>query len=48
VLNFIIGHHREIATLTAEHLWLVSVSMALAIVVGVPLGIRGWVLERIG
>jgi osmoprotectant transport system permease protein len=39
VLDFFIGHHREIATLTAEHLWLVSVSMALAIVVGVPLGI---------
>lgn len=39
MLDFFIGHHREIATLTAEHLWLVSVSMALAIVVGVPLGI---------
>jgi osmoprotectant transport system permease protein len=39
VLEFILGHRREIATLTAEHLWLVGVSMALAICVGVPLGI---------
>jgi osmoprotectant transport system permease protein len=39
VLEFIINHHREIATLTSEHLWLVSVSMVLAILIGVPLGI---------
>lgn len=39
MLEFLHNHHREIATLTAEHLWLVVVSMALAIVVGVPLGI---------
>jgi osmoprotectant transport system permease protein len=38
-LNFIFTHKREVATLTAEHLWLVAVSMLLAIVIGVPLGI---------
>ncbi|MFZ0312336.1 MAG: ABC transporter permease [Candidatus Korobacteraceae bacterium] len=39
LLNFIFTHKREIATLTAEHLWLVGVSMLLAIAIGVPLGI---------
>lgn len=39
MLEFIFTHKREIATLTAEHLWLVAVSMTLAIVIGVPLGI---------
>jgi osmoprotectant transport system permease protein len=39
VLEFFVRHRREIATLTGEHLWLVSVSMALAIAIGVPLGI---------
>jgi len=39
VLEFVHNHRREIATLTAEHLWLVIVSMVLAILVGVPLGI---------
>jgi osmoprotectant transport system permease protein len=38
-LNFLFTHRREVATLAAEHLWLVSVSMLLAIAVGVPLGI---------
>jgi osmoprotectant transport system permease protein len=38
-LNFIFKHPHEVATLTAEHLWLVGVSMLLAIIVGVPLGI---------
>lgn len=38
-MNFIFTHKREVATLTAEHLWLVAVSMLLAIVIGVPLGI---------
>ncbi len=38
-LNFLLTHPREVVTLTAEHLWLVSVSMLLAIVIGVPLGI---------
>jgi osmoprotectant transport system permease protein len=38
-LNFLLTHQREVATLTAEHLWLVGISMLLAIAVGVPLGI---------
>ena len=38
-MNFLLNHKREVATLTAEHLWLVGVSMLLAIVIGVPLGI---------
>ncbi len=38
-MNFIFTHQREVATLTAEHLWLVGVSMLLAIAIGVPLGI---------
>ena len=38
-MNFLITHKREVATLTAEHLWLVGISMLLAIAVGVPLGI---------
>jgi len=39
VLEFAIRHRREILTLTAEHLWLVIVSMAIAVLIGVPLGI---------
>lgn len=38
-MNFLLTHKREVATLTAEHLWLVGLSMLLAILVGVPLGI---------
>ena len=38
-LNFLFTHKREVATLTAEHLWLVGISMLLAIAIGVPLGI---------
>jgi osmoprotectant transport system permease protein len=38
-LNFLLTHKREVATLTVEHLWLVGISMMLAILVGVPLGI---------
>ena len=38
-MNFLLTHQREVATLTAEHLWLVSVSMLLAMAAGVPLGI---------
>lgn len=37
--EFIVKHKSEVLTLTAEHLWLVGVSMALAIAIGVPLGI---------
>jgi osmoprotectant transport system permease protein len=38
-LNFLFTHKREVAMLTGEHLWLVGVSMLLAILIGVPLGI---------
>jgi len=37
--QFAVTHRREILVLTSEHLWLVSISMLLAIVIGVPLGI---------
>ncbi len=37
--EFIIQHKGEVLTLAAEHLWLVGISMALAIAIGVPLGI---------
>jgi len=39
MLEFFTAHKREIATLTGEHLWLVGISMLLAIAVGIPLGI---------
>jgi osmoprotectant transport system permease protein len=38
-LNFLLTHEREVATFTAEHLWLVGISMLLAVAIGVPLGI---------
>lgn len=38
-MHFLLTHPREVAALTAEHLWLVGVSMLLAIAIGVPLGI---------
>lgn len=38
-LHFIARHRGEVATLTLEHLWLVGVSMVLAVAIGVPLGI---------
>jgi osmoprotectant transport system permease protein len=38
-LHFILTHKREVFMLTAEHLWLVGISMLFAIAVGVPLGI---------
>ena len=37
--QFVVNHRREILVLTSEHLWLVSISMLLAIMIGVPLGI---------
>lgn len=38
-MNFIFTHKHEVATLAAEHLWLVGVSMLFAIAVGIPLGV---------
>lgn len=37
--HFISNNHSEVAELTLEHLWLVGVSMLLAILIGIPLGI---------
>jgi osmoprotectant transport system permease protein len=38
-LNFLLTHKREVAMLTGEHLWLVGVSMLVAVAIGIPLGI---------
>ena len=38
-MNFLFTHKHEVATLTAEHLWLVGIAMLLAVAIGVPLGI---------
>jgi osmoprotectant transport system permease protein len=38
-VNFLLSHKHEVAMLTGEHLWLVGVSMLLAVAAGVPLGI---------
>jgi len=38
-MNYILRHPHEVGTLTAEHLWLVGVSMLIAVVLGIPLGI---------
>jgi osmoprotectant transport system permease protein len=38
-VNFLLTHKHEVAMLTAEHLWLVGISMLLAVAAGVPLGI---------
>lgn len=39
LLRFFVNHRNEVATLFGEHLWLVGVSMFLAVLIGVPLGI---------
>lgn len=39
LLHFFLTHRNEILQASAEHLWLVVISMLLAIVIGVPLGI---------
>lgn len=39
MLHFLIMHKIEVLGLTAEHLWLVVISMLLAIAIGVPTGI---------
>ena len=39
VLQFILQNRTEVLELTAEHLWLVGASIALAVLIGVPLGI---------
>src|ERR1700675_3628728 len=39
VLQFIVQNRTEVLELTAEHLWLVGASIALAVLIGIPLGI---------
>jgi len=38
-LQYLLNHKQEIAILTAEHLWMVGVSVLLATAIGLPLGI---------
>jgi osmoprotectant transport system permease protein len=38
-IQFFLRHHREILQATAEHVWLVGLTMIFAIAIGVPLGI---------
>jgi osmoprotectant transport system permease protein len=37
--RFMLQNHTEVLELTLEHLWLVGVSTALAVLIGIPLGI---------
>ncbi|MGA8272548.1 MAG: ABC transporter permease [Candidatus Sulfotelmatobacter sp.] len=39
LIHFFLQHHEEILELTLEHLWLVGISTALAVLIGIPLGI---------
>jgi len=39
VWQFMLQNHAEVVELTLEHVWLVGVSILLAVVVGIPLGI---------
>jgi len=39
VWQFMLQNHVEVAELTLEHIWLVGVSMLLAVAVGIPLGV---------
>jgi osmoprotectant transport system permease protein len=39
VWQFIVQNHLEMAELTLEHVWLVGVSMVLAVAIGIPLGV---------
>jgi osmoprotectant transport system permease protein len=39
MMEFLRIHRVEITTLTLEHIWLVAISMAIAVLVGVPAGI---------
>jgi len=39
MLDFLIKNRGQIASLTLEHLWLVGIAIAIAVLIGVPLGI---------
>ena len=40
LLEFFVRHHSEILQSTLEHVWLVGIAMLIAVVVGIPLGVR--------
>ncbi|MCI0354752.1 MAG: ABC transporter permease [Acidobacteria bacterium] len=48
MLDFLSKNRTQIITLSLEHMWLVGIAMALAVVIGVPLGIllTRWPLAR--
>jgi osmoprotectant transport system permease protein len=39
IWQFVLQNHAEVAELTLEHIWLVGISILLAVVIGIPLGI---------
>jgi len=39
LLDYLLAHPREVLTLTLEHIWLAGVSVGIAILVGLPLGV---------
>jgi osmoprotectant transport system permease protein len=39
LLDYLLRHPREVWTLTLEHLWLAGISVGLAVLAGVPLGV---------
>jgi osmoprotectant transport system permease protein len=39
LIHFLVQNHVEVVELTLEHLWLVGVSMALAVAAGIPTGV---------
>jgi osmoprotectant transport system permease protein len=51
LIEFFLRHEREIAQATAEHIWLVGVTMLIAVGIGVPLGVlvtrRPWLSRPI-
>src|SRR6202050_2432599 len=51
IIEFFARHQREILEATLEHIWLVDMSMLLAVAIGVPLGIivarRPWLSKPI-
>jgi len=39
VWQFVLQNHAEVTELTLEHIWMVGISILLAVVIGIPLGI---------
>jgi len=39
LLDYLLAHPREVLTLTLEHIWLAGISVGIAILVGLPLGV---------